>query len=180
MLVPLEGSHAEDLHVAAGTPDTFRYFSTRPDPFDASGMLAFIRFLKGPAETTPWAVCTPEGAPVGITTLLDRRPVHQTVEIGWTWYSESVRGTLVNPASKLLLLTHAFGTLGAHRVTLKTDARNTRSRRAIEKLGAVFDGQLRENVLMPDGFRRSSVYYSVLAPEWPAVRAGLADRLGGV
>ena len=176
-LVPLDVSHAEALIDAAETPETFRYFSRLPDPFTAEGMREFIAFLLGPAETSPHAVLDPAGEPVGITTYLARMPAHQGIEIGWTWYAPRVRGTVVNPACKLMLMRHAFETLGAHRLQLRTDARNARSRAAILKLGASFEGEFRENVLMPDGFRRSSVYYSVLAPEWPGVRAGLEARL---
>ena len=84
----------------------------------------------------------------------------------------------MNPSCKRLLLGHAFETLGAHRVALRTDERNAASRRAMEKMGARFEGLWREHVVMPDGHRRTSAYYSILRPEWDAVRAGLDARIG--
>lgn len=172
---------APELIAAADSPATFRYFSRGPDPFDEAGMRAFIAFLLGPAETQPFAVFDRASERyVGITTYYDLRPAHQSLEIGWTWYAPSVRGTAVNPACKRLLLGHAFDTLGAHRVALRTDARNTASRRAMEKLGAQHEGLWREHVVMPDGHRRTSAYYSILSPEWPGVRAGLDERLAAV
>ena len=177
VLEPLQEAHAGALFEAAESPDTFRYFSRGPVPFTEAGMRAFIAFLLGPADTLPFAVHDATGRLAGITTFLDRRPEHETVEIGWTWYTPGVRGTRLNPACKLLLFGYAFETLGVHRVALKTDARNEQSQRAIARLGAQREGVLREVVWMPDGFRRSTVYFSILRPEWPAARAVLEQRL---
>ena len=178
-LEPLSADHAGALASAAGSLETFRYFSRVPGSADGAGMRAFIEFLLGPAQTVAFCVVDPaSGRPVGITTYLDIRPAHRGLEIGWTWYGASVRGTRVNPACKLLLLGHAFGELGAIRVCLKTDERNARSRAAILKLGARFEGILRHSVVMPDGFLRSTAMYSVLAAEWPEVERGLRARLG--
>lgn len=178
-LVPLGVEHAGALAAAAGSAETFRYFSRGPATLDEAGMRAFVEFLLGPAQTVPFCVIdSAMGEPVGITTYLDIRPAHRGLEIGWTWYAPRLRGTRVNPACKLLLLGHAFEELGAVRVCLKTDERNARSRAAILKLGARFEGVLRENVIMRDGFRRSTAMYSILAGEWPGVRKGLVARLG--
>ena len=121
------------------------------------------------------------GAVGGSTTYCDLRPAHRGVEIGWTGHAPARRGTPVNPACKRLLLGHAFSgaVFGepAIRVCLKTDARNERSRRAILKLGAQFEGVLRSHVVMPDGHRRASAMYSITAADWPGVRASLDDRL---
>lgn len=174
-LVPLASSHAESL-LAAATPETFRYFSHGPEPWTVQGMVDFIEFLHGPAATVAFCVMH-EGAPSGITTYLDIKPAHRGLEIGWTWLTPSLRGTRANPAMKRLMLAHAFDELGAIRVCLKTDERNAHSRAAILKLGAQFEGILREAVIMPDGFHRSSAMYSILAGEWPHVRAGLDARL---
>jgi len=98
-------------------------------------------------------------------------------EIGSTWYAASVQRTAVNTEAKLLLLTHAFDTWGLLRVTFKTDERNTRSRRAIERLGAQFEGVRRAQMRATDGGVRNTAYYSVIASEWPRVRTGLLARL---
>lgn len=124
------------------------------------------------------------GEVVGSTTYCSIRAQHRGVEIGWTWYAPAHRGTSLNPACKRLLLGHAFETglfagQPAMRVELKTDARNHRSRAAILKLGATFEGTLRHHVMMPDGFRRSSALYSILESEWTGVRARLDARLSG-
>lgn len=177
-LEPLTVGHAPGLAAAAGDGETFRYFSRVPTPLDPGGMREFIEYLLGPAQAVPFCVIDPAtDQPVGITTYLDIRPAHRGLEIGWTWYSARARGTAINPACKLLLLGHAFDRLGAIRVCLKTDERNARSRAAILKLGAKFEGVMRENVIMPDGFRRSTAMYAVLAAEWPGVRRALEARL---
>lgn len=98
-------------------------------------------------------------------------------EVGHTWYVPAVRGTTVNPACKLLLLGHAFETWGAHRVALRTDARNAASRAAMRKLGLTYEGVRRRHMLGADGTFRDSAYFSAVAAEWPFVKAGLLARL---
>jgi RimJ/RimL family protein N-acetyltransferase len=119
------------------------------------------------------------GRIVGSTRLLDLRPEDRGAEIGWTWFSPAVWRTPVNTESKYLLLRHCFETLNLIRVQLKTDARNVRAQRAIERLGAVREGVLRHHYVMPDGYLRDSVYYSILAEEWPVVRERLEGLLLG-
>ncbi len=177
-LEPLRLDHAADLATAAESLDTFALFSRGPAQTSEQGMADFIEYLLGPAQTVAFCVIdTATGRPLGITTYLDIRPAHRGVEIGWTWYGPSARGTRINPAAKLLLLEHAFDRLQAVRVCLKTDERNARSRAAILKLGATFEGVLRHNIIKADGFRRSTAMFSILESEWPHVRAGLHDRL---
>ena len=117
------------------------------------------------------------GLPVGMTRYMDIRPADRALEIGGTWYAPAYQRTAVNTECKYLLLRHAFETLGCIRVQLKTDLRNERSQRAIERLGAVREGVLRDHMILPDGTKRSSVYYSILAAEWPAVKARLKEFL---
>lgn len=100
-------------------------------------------------------------------------------EIGCTWLAASAQRTAINTEMKLLMLTHAFEVWGVERLTLKTDARNLRSRRAVERLGAVFEGIRRAHTLAVDGTIRDSAYYSVVRAEWPGVRERLHARLGG-
>jgi RimJ/RimL family protein N-acetyltransferase len=101
----------------------------------------------------------------------------RAVEIGGTWYASSVQRTAVNTECKLLLLTHAFEQWRVERVCLKTDARNLRSREAIERIGATFEGVRRAHMRGSDGTIRDSAYYSVLAGEWPSIRQNLTSRL---
>ncbi len=123
-----------------------------------------------------WAVVV-DGVAVGSTSYLDIDAALGALEIGYTWYRRDLWATSTNPACKLLLLSHAFDDLGAGRVSLKTDALNARSRAAIGRLGASYDGTLRHHRLRPDGSVRDTAYFSILAAEWPGVRAGLQSRL---
>jgi N-acetyltransferase len=137
--------------------------------------------LRGVAAGTyvAWAtVDRASGQAVGSTRFGDIEPDHGRVEIGWTWIAPSHQRTAINTEAKLLQLRYAFDDLGATRVALKTDGRNLRSQAAIERLGAMREGVLRRHTRMPDGFLRDTVYYSILADEWPGVRARLEDRLG--
>jgi N-acetyltransferase len=115
--------------------------------------------------------------PPGVTRAA-ARGAPDVAEIGSTWLDPSVQGTAVNSAAKLLLLTHAFETWQVRRVTLKTDARNARSRSSIERLGAVCEGVRRVHVRAVDGGPRDTAYYSILAAEWPACRSQIEARLG--
>jgi N-acetyltransferase len=117
------------------------------------------------------------GRIVGSTSYHDIVPAARRVEIGYTWYARSWQRTHVNTACKLLLLRHAFEGWKSIRVTLKTDARNQRSRAAIERIGGQFEGIRRAHVAATDGTVRDSAYFSVLAAEWPAARERLQDLL---
>jgi RimJ/RimL family protein N-acetyltransferase len=104
-------------------------------------------------------------------------PQDERLEIGWTWYARAHWRSAVNTEAKLLLLTHAFEDLGMGRVQLKTDHLNTRSQQAIARLGATREGVLRRHRRRADGSWRDSVYFSLLAEEWPAAKARLTERL---
>jgi N-acetyltransferase len=117
------------------------------------------------------------GDVVGSTRYLDIVPAHRTIEIGWTWLNPAVWRTAINTECKYLLLKHAFETLQVNRVSLKTDARNLRSQQAIERIGGVREGVLRSHKIMPDGYRRDTVYFSILREEWPDVCTRLLDTL---
>lgn len=108
-----------------------------------------------------------------LTSYLDWRPAHKGVEIGHTLVGSQHRGTWVNPAIKLALLSHAFEKMGLNRVQFKAHALNLRSRKAIQKIGAQFEGVLRQNTLMWDGSWRDTAYYSILAVEWPQMKPRL-------
>lgn len=113
------------------------------------------------------------GRVAGATRYLNIAPQDRGLEVGGTWYGQDFQRTAVNTECKYLLLRHAFETLGCIRVQLKTDLRNERSQKAIERIGAVKEGVLRNHMILPDGRYRHSVYYSILDSEWPGVR----DRL---
>ena len=104
-------------------------------------------------------------------------PEHKRLEIGWTWVGSAFQRTGANREAKLLQLTHAFETLGANRVALKTDIRNERSQAAIARLGAVREGILRHQYVRRDGSLRDTVIYSIVPQEWPAVKAALVAGL---
>src|SRR5262249_18164828 len=114
---------------------------------------------------------------VGSTRFLALRPEHRSVEIGWTWLHPSAWGTGVNVEAKLLQLEHAFDVWSCRRVEWKTDAHNERSCRALEALGATFEGIHRNHMLVRGGENRDSAWYSVTDAEWPGVRARLDARL---
>lgn len=109
----------------------------------------------------------------GSTSYLNISNDNARVEIGATWIGKSFQGTGLNKQQKLLMLTYAFETLKMQRVELKTDARNLQSQRAMEKIGAIREGLLRSHTIMEDGYRRDTVYYSILADEWAEVKNGL-------
>ena len=110
---------------------------------------------------------------VGSTRYLNIRPGHRGLEIGWTWLGKEWQRTAVNTETKLLLLSHAFERLGCVRVEFKTDARNLRSQRALERIGATREGVLRNHMIVQNDFLRDSVYFSVLVGEWPEVKTRL-------
>ncbi|MVZ99568.1 GNAT family N-acetyltransferase [Actinomadura sp. LD22] len=153
----------------------------------AAGMEAYVSGKLDRPELMPFAqVRVVDGKAVGHTALLHPRPWPGrdrlcAVEIGWTWLAASAQGTGINVEAKRLLFGYAFETLGVARVELKTDARNERSRRAIERLGAHFEGVLRSYseswVPGEEGDLRDTAMFSVIAAEWPAVKTVTANRL---
>jgi N-acetyltransferase len=180
---PLETRHAADLLVAAADPAIWLYlpaFQPRTHA-DMEGWIAAALTGAATGAEIPFAiVATSSGRAVGSTRFLEIRWDSRTLEIGWTWLATAVQRSAVNTECKLLLLRHAFEDLGALRVQFKTDLRNLRSQRAIERLGAVKEGVLRKQRINHDGYVRSSVYYSILDDEWPGVRAGLLHQLAPV
>jgi len=146
---------------------------TSPD----DGWFARIWAETAAHRTMAFATIDPEGAIVGTTRFMRMAEGHRRVEIGGTIYAPHVQRTGLNTEAKRMLLAHAFDTLGCHVVQLRTDWLNHRSRVAIERLGAKLDGVLRGHLVMADGHIRDSVVYSIIASEWPGVRANLDDRL---
>ncbi|WP_425992421.1 GNAT family N-acetyltransferase [Brevundimonas sp. TWP2-3-2] len=176
-LEPFEDRHKEPLRLACDAdPElwpNFYYTSLGGDQFD-SGWQA-MRVQQEKERRVPFAVIR-EGEVVGLSTFINIDPANRTVEIGTTYYQPSSRGGVVNPAAKRLLLEHAFA-CGAARVSFQVDAINLRSQAAMAKLGAVREGVMRNDKITWTGRVRSSVIFSILAEEWPAVRTALDARL---
>jgi RimJ/RimL family protein N-acetyltransferase len=180
-LEPLAMSHLGDLFAAGGRDEEVWRWQGGPAPRTAEELGGKLRDLLNAAERgqyVPFAVIhRASGRAVGWTTYMDIDLPNERLEIGWTWYGRAYWRTAVNTESKLLLFTHAFEELGMGRVQLKTDHLNHRSQAAIARLGARREGVLRRHRRRPDGTWRDTVYFSVLADEWPAVKARLTARL---
>ncbi len=177
-LEPLRPDHAADLWRVA-TPDVLNYATLLPDAWTPG---AFQRYIQRRIEQSSFydyaMVLQENDQPVGLTAYLDARLAHRGLEIGATWIAKPYQGTHVNPEAKYLMLRHAFEHLGMLRVQLKCDARNMQSQRALAKLGATREGVLRKHVILPDGYVRDTVMYSITDDEWPDVKVGLEGRLG--
>ncbi len=172
-LEPLTENHADAL-LAAMDADTFAYMATKPAPHTVAGVRAYIAAMLRRADQVAFAVRRrPDNQVIGTTSYMNIRPEHRGLEIGCTWIGSACRGTGVNTAMKRLMLTHAFETLGAIRVELRTDALNARSRRAIEKLGATQEALFRRHMVLEDGRYRDSVVYAITDDRWPEVRSRL-------
>ena len=117
------------------------------------------------------------GLAIGTTSFLDLNPAHRSLEIGSTFYAKDYWRSFVNTECKLMMLSEAFETRAVERVTLKTDSMNQRSRNAIMRLGASYEGILRHHMLRPNGTWRDSAYFSILKDEWPSVKANLQNKL---
>ncbi|MEE1795237.1 GNAT family protein [Streptomyces sp. BE308] len=180
-LVPLTTDHLDDLFEAGGRDDEVWRWQGGPTPRTRDELGAKLTgLLEAAREGTyfPFAVIhRASGRATGWTTFLDVDEQHERLEIGWTWYGRAHWRSAVNTEAKLLLMTHAFEELGMGRVQLKTDHLNERSQAAIARLGARREGVLRRHRLRHDGTWRDTVYFSLLAGEWPAAKARLAARL---
>jgi RimJ/RimL family protein N-acetyltransferase len=180
-LEPLTLAHAPDLFAALTLdPSIWQWFPIAP-PTSLADLEALLRTqLDNQAKGVVVLFSQVEpatGRAVGSTTYLNISRHDRGLEIGSTWLGKPWQRTGINTEAKYLLLRHAFEALGTVRVQLKTDRRNLQSQAAIERLGAVREGILRKHMLVRDGFIRDSVLYSIVAEEWPAVRARLEARL---
>ena len=178
-LEPLSLDHHAALCEVAFDDDIWRWTtSVMRTPED---MRAYVETaLKWQAEGHALPFATIEkasGRVVGSTRFGNIERAHRRVEIGWTWIGKGWQRTPVNTEAKYLMLRHAFETWGCIRVELKTDALNERSRTAILRIGAKEEGVLRKHMIVPGGRVRDSVYYSIVDSEWPAVKAGLQEKL---
>jgi RimJ/RimL family protein N-acetyltransferase len=178
-LEPLEPRHVEQLTEVGLVPELWRWTVARVA--SAADMAAYVdAALAARDEGTeqPYAtVDCSSGRVVGSTRYLSIDPAHKRLEIGYTWIAPDWQRSAINTEAKLLMLGHAFDRLGALRVEFKTDALNERSRQALLGIGAIFEGIFRQHMLVSDGRRRDTAWYSVIDSEWPAVREHLVLRL---
>ena len=158
-LMALAGASAAEYAQMAVYPSTLPFYRSG---LDAPDQMPFVALV--------------DGEYAGSTRYLEMRPAHRRLEIGSTWLAPQFMRTPANRSFKRLLLGHAFEASGSARVEIKTDILNTRSQTAIERLGAVREGVLRQHMVRPDGSLRDSVLYSILDSEWPAVRARLEGQ----
>ena len=189
-LTPLAEADADELFAALNDERVWAAGfggGPRGRPPTPRAMAAWIAALTGRPGQAAYAIrlartsdVGPAGRLVGTSSLGDVDVANERVHLGWTAYAPDVWAGPVNPATKLALLTHAFDDCHMHRVKIQTDAINARSQAAIARLGAVREGVLRGHVVRADGTRRDTVVFSILASEWPTVRAGLERRLEGV
>lgn len=182
MLMPLHMDHHDGLVEAVKDGQLWNLWWTAiPTPEMMTEEIQRRLHLLSEGLMQPYTVfrLSPQGRQqiVGMTTLMNIDRTHRVAEIGSTWYAQSAQGSNVNPEAKLLLLREAFENQGFRRIELRTHSMNTHSRRAIEKLGAQYEGTLRRHQIIPNGTIRDTVVYSILDIEWPAVKAGLEHRL---
>ena len=179
-LEPMTEAHTHALaEIGVGQP--FWHFMLYGDMNSGDDMRNWVQDILSRAEKgtdLPFvAIHLASGRVAGATRYLNIMSNDRGLEIGGTWYGSEIQRTPVNTECKYLLLGHAFETLGCIRVQLKTDSRNERSQRAIERIGAVKEGVLRNHMILPDGHFRHSVFYSILDTEWPVVKIRLEEMM---
>lgn len=180
-LEPVEPAHVAGLLEAARPPEIWRWM---PFALDSEALIAgLVAHAQATAASglglSFTTLSVSEDRVVGSTSYLNVSPENDRLEIGFTWITPTWQRTVVNTEAKLLMLRHAFGTLGCERVELKTDALNERSRRAIARIGATEEGTLRHHMRRQDGSYRDSVYFSILRDDWPDIERQLTARLEG-
>ncbi len=178
-LEPLSQDHHDQLCDATRDGELWKlWYTIVPSPVEMRANIDRRNALLKEGSMLPWAVRDlSSGKVVGMTTYMNIDEQNRRVEIGSTWYAQSMQRTGLNTECKLLLLTHAFQTLECIAVEFRTSFFNHRSRRAIERLGAKPDGILRNHMRMPDGTLRDTCVYSILPNEWPSVKKHLLFQL---
>lgn len=177
-LAPLSQNNAVDLIEAAADGELWKlWYTTIPAPDGVEAEIDRRLGLMDEGSMLPFAILTPEGKAVGMTTYMNIDADNKRLEIGSTWYRKSVQRGPMNTQVKRLMLTHAFEALGCNAVEFRTHFMNHQSRAAIERLGAKLDGVLRSHMVMADGSLRDTCVYSILAHEWPTVKTHLTWQL---
>ena len=175
---PLQGEDAEKL-AGLTSLETFKYYVTSvPTSQDPEGWQPFVDYILNTPTIHGQVIEDLQTDQIlGMSNYLDIREIDRQVEVGMTWYIESKRGTKLNPEAKLLLLTHAFETLGCVKVTLKADDRNEHSKAAILKLGAKPEGVFKKQRLTPWGEFRDTAWFAIMAEDWPEIKSRLQSRI---
>jgi len=177
----LTSGRIPELFAALGTdPEIYRWLPfARPNSLDdfAPVLEGFIRDTDSASRIAYAVILKSSSLAIGTTSFLDLNPTHNSLEIGSTFYAKEYWRSFVNTECKILMLSDAFEVRQVERVTLKTDSLNERSRKAILRLGATYEGTLRHHMLRPDGTWRDSAYFSILKSEWPAIEEHLANKL---
>jgi N-acetyltransferase len=178
-LEPLELAHVPALAEVGLDPAVWQWTTARPrsEADLREWAETAIRNRDAGTELPFVTLEASTGRPIGSSRYLNIVLEHRRLEIGWTWVAPPWQRTGANREAKLLMLTHAFETLGCRRVEFKTDSLNEPSRRALLGIGSTFEGIFRNHMVMPDGRMRHSAYYSVIDDEWPAVKARLEGLL---
>ncbi|MBA4494626.1 GNAT family N-acetyltransferase [Paenactinomyces guangxiensis] len=178
-LIPLEPYHTEALFRAGNHPEIWTYMtSPMNNPEDMEKIITHALAQKEKGLELPFVVIDQESDEViGSTRFLNVSRQNRSLEIGSTWYTPRVWRSPVNTECKYLLLRHSFEKLHALRVQIKTDSRNLRAQKAIERLGAVKEGTLRNERILYNGYIRDAVYYSIIDEEWPAIKRKLESFL---
>ncbi|MFF3084384.1 GNAT family N-acetyltransferase [Streptomyces nojiriensis] len=180
-LEPLEPRHHDGLCAAVRDGSLWELAVTLvPHPDEVRGFIEDAMAARAEGTQIPYAtVDAATGQVLGSTRLMVINTAQRRLEIGWTFLAASRQRTGANTEAKLLMLTHAFETLGMNRVELLTDVRNTKSRTAIAGLGATHEGVLRHHMVMRDGWIRDTAVYSITRPEWPQAKLALEARRAG-
>jgi N-acetyltransferase len=177
-LKPLSQDHCEGLTEAVRDGELWKlWYTFIPKPEDMRKEIDRRLGLQASGSMLPWTVFDADGQIAGMTTYMNVDTPNRRVEIGSTWYARRVQRSAVNTQCKLLLLTHAFEKLDCIAVEFRTHFFNHQSRRGIERLGAKQDGILRNHQIAPNGTLRDTVVYSIIASEWPTVKAHLTYQL---
>jgi N-acetyltransferase len=178
-LEPLQREHRDALIEAVKDGELWKlWYTSVPSPEKMDAEIERRLGLQAKGAMLPFTVRNAEGKIVGMTTFMNIDATHKHVEIGSTWYAKIVQRTSLNTECKLMLLRHAFENLDCIAVEFRTHFFNHASRRAIERLGAKQDGILRSHQVAPNGSLRDTVVFSIIASEWPTVRAHLNYQLG--
>ena len=181
LLRPLEQKDAQSLYKNVGTdPEIFKWmlFSAPTSVADYEKLVnRFIQESSGAMRQSFAVVLKENNEIVGHTSFMDYQERNKSIEIGTTFYAKNYWRSFVNSECKLLLLTDAFENQKLHRVTLKTDGQNERSKSAIARIGATYEGALRENMQRPDGSWRDTAYFSIIENQWPEIKDRLIQKI---
>ena len=178
-LEPLQLEHVPPLAEVALDPSLWQWTLARPtSEADLRDWASATIANRDAGTELPFVTLdAATGRPIGSSRYMNIDLEHRRLEIGWTWVAPAWQRTGANREAKLLMLTHAFETVGCRRVEFKTDSLNEPSRTALLGIGAAFEGIFRNHMVMPGGRMRHSAYYSVIDEEWPAAKAGLEASL---